>query len=155
VEEYNSIPDTYAHIAVVQANLQTVAILLMNRAQNHDRSKLEDPELAIFNEFTPKLKNSTYGSDEYKKFLSEMGAGLEHHYKFNDHHPEHFEEGIHGMDLIQLIEMLCDWQAATLRHSDGDLAQSIETNSSRFEFGYEIHNLLTRTARNLGWIKDE
>jgi hypothetical protein len=151
--EYDSRPDTYAHIAVVQANLQIVAILLMYRAQNHDRSKLEEPELPIFDEYTPKLNDSTYGSDEYKAFLAEMGIGLAHHYIYNDHHPEHFEEGIHGMDLLQLMEMLCDWQAATLRHKDGDLERSIDQNAERFEYDYEIRNLLFRTAQNLGWIK--
>lgn len=150
---YDSRPDTYAHIAVVQANLQTISILLMHRALRHDRTKLEEPELSIFDEYSPKLRNSTYGSDEYKTFLNEMGRGLEHHYRFNDHHPEHFDEGIHGMDLIQLVEMLCDWQAATLRHKDGDLERSIDQNAERFGYSYEIRNLLFRTAQNLGWIK--
>lgn len=35
-------------------------------------------------------------------------AILDHHYQNNDHHPEHFELGINGMNLLQLLEMLAD-----------------------------------------------
>jgi hypothetical protein len=65
----------------------------------HDLSKTQDPELAVFNEYTPKLKDSTYGSDEYKGYLAAMGEGLRHHYAANRHHPEHFTDGVDGMTL--------------------------------------------------------
>lgn len=149
---YDSRPDTYAHIATVRGYLLQVANLLIYRGHDHDLSKLEPPELEVFDEFTPKLRDSTYGSHEYKKYLRDMGVGLEHHYAVNDHHPEHFHNGIHEMDLLQLMEMLADWKAATLRHADGDLAKSIDQNSERFGYGREIHGLLLRTAENLGWL---
>ena len=44
--------------------------LLFKRAELHDASKMEDPEVEIFDEFTPKLKTSTYGSEEYKGLLA-------------------------------------------------------------------------------------
>ena len=78
---------------------------------------------------------STYGSDEYKQFLVGMGEGLNHHYANNDHHPEHWQHGIADMDLIQVIEMLADWKAATLRHENGSLSRSIAQNAERFEYG--------------------
>jgi hypothetical protein len=124
----------------------------MYRAHDHDLSKLEEPELSVFNEYTPKLRESTYGSEEYKAFLAGMGEGLIHHYMANDHHPEHFEGGIHGMDLLQLMEMLADWKAATLRHEDGSLRRSIAQNAERFDYGTEIYNILMNTADNLGWL---
>ena len=68
--------------------------------------------VGTFDEYTPKLKHSTYGTDEYKGFLAGMGAGLEHHYAHNRHHPEHHAGGVHGMNLVDLIEMLADWKAA-------------------------------------------
>jgi hypothetical protein len=56
-----------------------------------------------------------------------MGDGLKHHYSHNRHHPEFFgEDGVDGMTLVDLIEMLADWKAATERHDDGDLAKSLE-----------------------------
>jgi hypothetical protein len=57
------------------------------------------------------------------------------------------------MTLIDLVEMLSDWKAATLRHADGDLARSIAINTKRFELRPEMVDLLSRTARELGWIK--
>jgi hypothetical protein len=149
---YDSRPDTYAHIAKVRGYLLTVVQDLTLRAHRHDKSKLEEPELAVFDEFTPKLKGSTYGSEEYKKFLEGMGEGLTHHYQVNDHHPEHFTHGIADMDLPQVMEMLCDWKAATERHNDGDLRRSIHQNAKRFGYGDEMKLLLLNTAENFGWL---
>ena len=59
------------------------------------------------------------------------------------------------MDLIQVIEMLADWKAATLRHADGSLARSIDQNAERFGYGIEIHSLLWNTAQRLGWIEPD
>src|SRR3954469_18732600 len=105
---YDSRPDTYAHIAEVRSRLLDVARDIIRRADEHDVSKLVEPEVSVFDEYTPKLKDSTYGSDEYKQFLKGMGEGLKHHYEYNDHHPEHHTAGIAGMDLVQLTEMLAD-----------------------------------------------
>lgn len=149
---YDSRPDTWAHIHEVQARLSQVATGLLSRAHVHDQSKLADPELAVFNEYTPKLKDSTYGSDEYKSFLEGMGEGLRHHYAANDHHPEHHADGIHDMDLLQLVEMLADWKAATMRHADGDLRRSIRQNAGRFNYDTDMMELLERTADRLGWL---
>lgn len=52
--------------------------------------------------------------------------------------------GIAGMDLLDLIEMYCDWAAAATRHADGDLGKSIEINSERFAMG----DVLTSIFRN-------
>jgi hypothetical protein len=95
---------------------------------------------------TPLLKDSTYGSEEYKGFLADMGEGLAHHYAVNDHHPEHFDCGIKEMNLIQLTEMLCDWIAATRRHADGDIHRSIDQNAERFGYGDELRRLLHDTV---------
>lgn len=149
---YDSRPDTYAHIAEVRTRLLEVAENLLRRADRHDASKLREPELSVFDEYTPKLKDSAYGSPEYKAFLVGMGAGLEHHYEANDHHPEHHEGGIADMDLVQVIEMLADWKAATLRHADGDLDRSITQNAERFGYGAAMARLLRNTATSFGWL---
>jgi hypothetical protein len=98
----------------------------------HDNTKLEDPELSLFDEMTPKLAKCTYGSDEYKGFLKELQPALEHHYARYRHHPEHFDNGCKDMNLIDIIEMLVDWKAATLRHNDGNILKSLELNRTRF-----------------------
>lgn len=147
---YDSRPDTWNHICTVRSYLDWCANGLRMRADAHDKSKLREPELSVFNEYTPKLKDSTYGSDEYKSFLEGMGEGLRHHYAANDHHPEHFENGIASMDLLQLTEMLCDWMAAVKRNADGDIRRSIEVNAERFGYGDEIARLLLNTVESMG-----
>jgi len=117
----------------------------LKRSEEHDQSKLVDPEKSIFDEFTPKLRNSTYGSDEYKSFLTSMKPALDHHYKNNSHHPEFFENGIQDMTLLDILEMLMDWKAATIRHADGDILRSIEINQSRFGYSDDIKKILINT----------
>lgn len=146
---YDSRPDTHEHIANVRALLLGAAGDLTRRAHVHDRSKLADPERATFDEFTPKLKASTYGSEEYEGFRRAMGGALEHHYAANDHHPEHHGDGVEGMTLLQVLEMLCDWIAACRRHDDGDIHRSIEINGARFGYGPELAGLLHRTVDEL------
>jgi hypothetical protein len=67
----------------------------------------------------------------------------------NRHHPEHFENGIRGMNLIDLIEMFCDWYAATQRHNDGDIIMSIEINQKRFEYSDDIKAILKNTYNDI------
>lgn len=150
--DYDSRPETWEHIHEVQARLHHVISNLEHRGFHHDQSKLVEPEVAVFDEYTSKLRDSTYGSDEYKAFLEGMGEGLKHHYAVNDHHPEHFDGGIHEMNLLQLIEMLADWKAATMRHADGDLDRSIAQNAERFGYDASIEGVLRRTAQELGWL---
>lgn len=151
---YDSRPDTWAHIHTVQGYVLRIAADLTVRAWEHDQSKLESPEVEVFDEFTPKLRDSTYGSDEYKEFLAAMGKGLEHHYNANSHHPENHARGIQDMTLLDIVEMLCDWKAATERHADGDIERSIRQNAERFGYGQEMERLLLNTADAMGWLDE-
>jgi hypothetical protein len=155
VTDYDSTADTLKHSLRVGELMGQPIRELVDRSVRHDRSKTEDPELATFNEFTPKLKNSTYGSDEYKGFLASMKAGLDHHYASNRHHPEHFENGMNGMTLVDLIEMLADWRAATERHADGSLTKSLQIQKERFRISDQLDTILWNTARWFGWFGEE
>lgn len=150
---YDSKQDTIEHIYQVNKILNSICISLMEKAKIHDQSKLTSPEKEIFDEYTPKLKGSTYGSEEYKQFLKEMKLALDHHYQQNKHHPEHFANGITDMNLVDLIEMLCDWKAATLRHKNGNIFTSIELNSKRFGFSNELKQFLLNTVKE--YFKEE
>jgi len=88
--KYDSTFDTQNHIIQVRHLLFYCIQNLINRAEDHDASKLESPEKEIFDEFTPKLRELTYGSPEYKQALKDMGPALNHHYICNSHHPEFF-----------------------------------------------------------------
>jgi len=144
--------ETSKHIMNVAKYIFSFCTTLYARSIDHDKSKLENPEAEVFEEFTPRLAGMTYASDEYKKCLEEMKPALDHHYKENRHHPEHFKGGIKNMNLVDLSEMLCDWKAATLRHNDGDIIKSIELNQSRFGYSDDIRVILINTVKDLGWV---
>lgn len=148
---YDSRNDTAAHINRVRELIQDAENNLWNRSSAHDLSKLKEPEKSIFDTYTPKLKGCTYGSDEYKSHLAEMKVALDHHYAENSHHPEHYPNGIEGMSLLDLIEMLCDWKAAGERHADGSMEASLEKNRERFKISEQLQNILENTAKEMGW----
>lgn len=141
--------ETMLHIRTVGHLINEVIRLLLERAEEHDQTKLEEPELAIFTEYTPKLAATTYGSEEYNKYLQEMSVALEHHYANNRHHPQHHPDGIDGMTLIDLVEMFCDWKAASTRHNNGNLLKSIEINSARFNMSDQLVKIFGNTAKLL------
>jgi hypothetical protein len=143
---YDSRNDTLEHIQKVIKFMNEFSNEVKERGLYHDNSKLESPEKEIFDEYTPKLKDCTYGSEEYKSYLKEMKVALNHHYKNNRHHAEFFENGIHDMTLIDLIEMIADWKAASMRHNDGDIMKSIEINQNRFGYGDELRQILINTV---------
>ena len=148
---FDSSIDTRAHIKMVRKLIKEFIVELKIRAWEHDSSKLVAPEKQIFDEFTPKLKDSVYGSDEYKQFLKDMKPALDHHYAENDHHPEHFENGVDDMDILQFVEMIIDWKAASMRHKTGSFQKSIEINKDRFGLSDQLVKMLENTAKNFGW----
>jgi len=142
--------ETTAHCNRVRKFIESMIADLAKRANCHDGSKFGDPERAGLMEFTPLLKGSTYGSDEYKGFLKGLKPVLDHHYAENRHHPEHFENGIRGMTLIDLVEMFCDWRAAVERHANGDIVQSININQKRFGYSDDLKQILLNTVAREG-----
>lgn len=153
LEEQATNYQTMKHIRLVGRLLHMIATDLMRRADAHDQSKLERPEVSMFTEFTPKLAASTYGSPEYEAFRKAMGPALAHHYANNDHHPEHFKNGIEDMSLVQLIEMLCDWKASSTRHNDGNIRKSIEINANRFGMTPQLVKIFENTAALFDGVK--
>jgi len=140
---------TMRHIEKVRNYINLVIFNLLKRAERHDQSKLESPEVELFTEFTPKLAKSTYGSEEYNGFKKEMGDALAHHYANNRHHPEHHKHGINDMTLIDLIEMMVDWKSASERHNDGNILKSIEINGQRFDMSPQLIRIFENTAKEL------
>jgi len=141
--------ETRKHQQKVQELLLQIISELILRAQNHDKSKLESPELEIFEKYTQKLKDTSYGSDEYNQYLAEMKPALDHHYANNRHHPEHHGNSVNRMDLIDLLEMFCDWKAATLRHADGNMKKSIDINKKRFSMSTQLTDIFKNTMKYL------
>ena len=140
---------TLKHIDSVQRFMSLCLTDMLERMEHHDRSKLESPEVEGFAEYTERLAASTYGSDEYKKMLEDMKPFLDHHYSKNRHHPEWHKNGINDMTLVDLIEVLCDWQSAVLRHNNGDIMKSIEINKERFGMSDQLVQIFKNTINFL------
>jgi hypothetical protein len=118
------------------------------RAAVHDNSKFGPDEYEAYEKAFPDLQKYAYGSDEFKAALATIRPAIEHHYSVNDHHPEFFEEGINGMHVVQMIEMLCDWKAASER-SKTDFIVGLEMNRKRFN----IDDQLFKIIRNTVWYQ--
>lgn len=147
MNKFETMCETYKHKQLVSMFMADIVMGLVGRSINHDNSKLTSPEVEIFTEYTPKLAKCTYGSEEYNQYLKEMKVALDHHYAVNKHHPEHFPNGIKDMNLIDLVEMICDWKASTLRHNDGNILTSIDKNQERFGYSHELAQILKNTVK--------
>lgn len=148
---YDSTEDTLRHIETVRGFVLDVVRNLINRAIDHDQSKLLEPEKSMYDEFTPKLRELAYGNDEYRECLKQMGVALKHHYKNNSHHPEHYLGGINDMSLFDVVEMLADWKAAGMRHADGDMSKSLEINRGRFGISDQLFRIIRNTVEEMDW----
>lgn len=141
--------DTFRHIERVRNLMGKMIVEILNRCEKHDQSKLVPPESEVFAEYTEKLANTTYGSEEYKQFLKDMKPALDHHYAKNSHHPEFYKNGIKDMDIIDILEMLCDWKAASERHNDGNINKSIEINGRRFNMSQDLICIFENSTKYL------
>jgi len=144
--------ETAEHIGWVRKNIEDVLQALEVRGSDHDASKLIEPELSSFAKSVGKLQEARYGTDEYQALLEELKPCIAKHYEDNDHHPEHYEEGIKDMSLLAILEMLCDWKAAGERTKDGSLRQSLDVNRERFKISDELFSIIETTATELGWL---
>lgn len=151
--EHDSTQDTRDHIHNVQSRVAEMRNRLESRALVHDASKLEEPEKSAYDALM-EYKSShdmVYGSPEYAEGLKILGPALEHHYAANSHHPEHYPNGISGMSLLDVVEMLCDWKAAGERYKAGSIAASLAHNRTRFGISDQLFAILENTVRELGW----
>jgi len=150
------------HVQRVVDNLQARIMLLMEvsnhlqqRALIHDESKLEPPEADILEEYIPKMAQYEFGTSDYVFMRTEMQDSLLHHYQCNRHHPEHFPGGIGEMNLIDLLEMVADWKASTLRNPGGDLWKSFDICAERFDIEPQLLSVLKNLAMDMGWMPRE
>lgn len=172
------------HIYRVQHWMAKASKNLIDRMVKHDESKYSDAERPLVLG-KPRLDKLDYTSEEYKSALEMVKPALEHHYKNNRHHPEHYsvwecgacftqyssdigrcpkcfynvwkqDSQIEEMTLFDLLEMLCDWKAAGEMSKDGSITKSIDWGEKRFNIPPALVKVLYNTACEMGWVvKDE
>ena len=176
------VEDTKSHQIKVRRNIASFIEQLTKRSLLHDESKLASPEKELLEKFSKDIKHLVYGSEEYAKSLEEQRPALEHHYANNSHHPEHYgslecnvcfklfpmgyskncnvcgcgqftqRPDIGKMTLVDLMEMLADWKAASERVRDGSMERSLQVGKSRFNISGQLMSVLENTARAEGWL---
>ncbi|MGH7154066.1 MAG: DUF5662 family protein, partial [Acetobacteraceae bacterium] len=111
MSDYDSRADTLAHVHAVRDRIGTFVTEMLRRARVHDASKFSPEEKPVYDRVFPLLKGVSYASPEWDALVEQAGPALAHHYRQNSHHPEHHADGVAGMDLFDVVEMLCDWMA--------------------------------------------
>lgn len=135
------------HKRLVGFYLQCVITALVTRAVVHDFSKFSPEELSPYARMLPRFAKAEYGSEEYKACFDEVQPALAHHFTYNSHHPEFYSGGINDMDLLDVIEMVCDWVAACQR-ANGDTLR-LDLQRERFEISDQLYAIICRTATRL------
>ena len=141
---YDSRADTLAHIHHVRDNIGTFIAEMLRRGRAHDASKFSDAEKPAFDEVLPALAGVTYVSPEFQAVLDRVGPALQHHYCCNSHHPEHYgTAGVAGMDLFDVVEMVCDWMAAARRNPPDGV--KVSHNVDQFGIEPQLASIITNT----------
>ena len=129
----------------VGKSLSVLIKALIDRASEHDLDKFHpevvDKHCEMFEDFQKtKPDYGTPGYDEVKDRFEDI---IKRHYQASRHHPEHFERGIDGMNLVDMMEMVCDWVAATPK--DQDVFDAVGLNCSKYGIDEQLMVLIVRT----------
>lgn len=146
---------TLRHINRVSELLGQFASEFIKRAALHDRSKFDAEEagpLAEMDALIERDGNVPFGSHEYEERKKLLGPMLRHHYENNSHHPEHYANGVDGMDLFDLVEMFADWKAASERGEQSSIGVSV--GCEKYKISPQLENIMKNTAFRLGWKID-
>lgn len=142
--------DVYAHKKRVETNLHDMSLELTIRAANHDLSKLQPEEQEIYERVTPEFASVKYGTPEYEAVKAKLGPALEHHYRSNDHHPEHFANGFLDMNAMQLDEVIADWDAAMRRDPNANVDSSLEALRVKYNLEPQLFAIVKNTISWFG-----
>lgn len=123
---------------------------LNRRSVTHDDSKFESPEFEDYASVIDEFQKHPFGSEGYKQAKAKIDKAVKHHYERNSHHPEHYTDGIEGMDLMDLVEMVCDWKAATLNNPNapGNMENSLKFGIEKYNISPQLAKVLYNTIKN-------
>ena len=105
----------------------------------------ENPEI---NDYVAAVYCAIGGGELDEKTLTDCHKLID---MLNRQQAEH-TSSINEMNLFDLIEMLVDWIAASKRHDDGNIAESLRYNKNRFFMGDQLAQIFKNTVP---WIEDE
>lgn len=143
----NALTVTLRHMKRVQDLLTLAAAEFLRRGREHDLSKLSPEELGPLQALRVHQEThgqAAYGTPEYEQQRAMLGPMLQHHYENNTHHPEHYADGVAGMDLFDVLEMFMDWKAASER--GGEEAMNLTAAAERYGVDPQLLTIFRNTA---------
>ena len=153
LEEFSRI---HYHKYLVVKFLTPIIQELTKRMVEHDDSKFEDDEFPCFVQAKEEFKQVQFGTEEYEKIRAKYAAPINAHYRKNSHHPEHYQNGIEGMDLLDILELIVDWKAASMREKDGgNIEKSIEISAQKYGIDKQLSEILLNTAKRYGLLDNK
>jgi len=136
------------HKEQIAVLLAKFAAELTYRSAVHDNSKFSPDEFDVHSDNVNHFNKYLFDTKEEKELKERlMPAGILHR-KRNRHHPEHFEDGIDGMNLIDILEMLCDWKSASTRVSGDSLRKGLPILKNKYNISPQLLKILENTARD-------
>lgn len=138
----------YYHQKEVSRLINLIIEELLKRSISHDISKIENS--VEFEGFSNLINMPAYGSKEYEKILKENEHVIKEHYLKNRHHPQHFKTGYTEMNIVDIIEMLCDWTASKNAYSKNvSTDENLEYNKKRFNMSDDIIKIFKNSIKEL------
>lgn len=111
-----------------------LGLLLLQRANIHDNSKLVGPELELLSSLSEDKAGFT---DPSIQLTSQQKKIIEYHWANNRHHPEYFKD-VSEMSELDILEMVCDWYARSEQYATDFLSFVVSRQENRFHFPAEM-----------------
>jgi hypothetical protein len=139
------------HKAAVETKMKKLSREIRERGSRHDNSKLSDMERPHLEQQPTTIKvqkvceTDDSCTEEYDNALTAFHVGMIQHYKNNDHHIEHFQKGVYDMNLVQLLEYVCD-VVARAEESNLPISDMIKMTSTIHENDPVLYEILMNTV---------
>ena len=147
-EDLKAFAGVYHHKFVVMKYLNEFIHDLVKRAEEHDSSKFSEAEMPHLAGIAEEVGKFAYGTPEHDAMREKYSSIFAEHYRQNRHHPEHFQNGVDDMTLVDLLEMLADWKAASLRMGQGgSIENSIKVGTEKYNLSPQLVKILENTAK--------
>jgi hypothetical protein len=134
-----------AHKEAIATYMAKFCAELSYRAAVHDNSKFDPQEFDVYAQHIQDFNKHPFGSPEDNALRDKIISASLLHRKHNRHHPEFFRDGLDGMNLIDLLEMIIDWKAATERCPHDSLQKSMPLLKEKYNISDQLYNILTNT----------
>lgn len=138
IEHINFVKQAYVMYMVPLLEKNTISHLLSDKEikdaieelslyiEQHDASKFSDAEFDGYRQkYYPTKAEKNCTKEEQQIIDDRYNECWVHHYTVNDHHPKHWVDSDtnvpRDMTLRAIIEMICDWEAMSLKFKSNTL----------------------------------